>query len=99
MAEVSVAVLSGFQPGVQSPGPSRTVLWLRVIATFLVVLYHGVRFFDETAKDISLQHAYFPVFFESFSRFVTQWHMPLFFLLAGYSVRLSLGKVSYCSTG
>ena len=69
------------------------MLWLRVIASFLVVFYHGIRFYDVYPSDISLTNDRIGTFFESFSRFLTQWHMPLFFVLSGFSLKLSLSKV------
>lgn len=64
---------------------------LRTALTFLLVLYHAAQTFDlpsfhhikAPAKDrrLWLSHA---------TLFVKTWHMPLFFLLAGWSLQKSL---------
>ena len=71
----------------------RPILWLRLAATYLVAIYHAVRFFDKFPSDIFLGCHEFSEFYERFSRFVTQWHMPLFFAIAGYSLRISFSRV------
>eukprot|EP00698_Gefionella_okellyi_P018287 TRINITY_DN5466_c0_g1_i1.p1 TRINITY_DN5466_c0_g1~~TRINITY_DN5466_c0_g1_i1.p1 ORF type:complete len:529 (-),score=67.31 TRINITY_DN5466_c0_g1_i1:858-2444(-) len=70
----------------------RSLLWLKIMATYLVSIYHTVRFFDNFPSDISLGSAQTEWYFEVFSRFVTQWHMPLFFVMAGFSQRISFGR-------
>jgi len=74
----------------------RNILWLRVAASVLVVLYHAARFFDDFPKDVALEHSEFQKLFGYFGRALTQWHMPMFFMLSGYSLKLSLSKVCCC---
>jgi peptidoglycan/LPS O-acetylase OafA/YrhL len=92
MSEVSVTVAErGIKENLGS-GQLRSITWLRIIATFLVTIYHAIRFFDLSPSDIALSDPAFQFFLESFSRFLTQWHMPLFFVLSGFSLRLSFSK-------
>jgi len=63
--------------------------WLRVLATYLVLVFHVTKVFDpfpfyhvknaETSQALGIA-----------AGFVHQWHMPLFFLLAGWSAFFSL---------
>jgi glucan biosynthesis protein C len=65
--------------------------WLRVGATFLLFPFHVGKVFDVPPfyhiknADLSWGLAYFTVF-------VHQWHMPLFFVLAGWSLHASLAS-------
>jgi glucans biosynthesis protein C len=63
--------------------------WLRVFATYLLFPFHVGKVFDVPpyycikSPDLSWRLA-------SFTSFVHLWHMPLFFLLAGWSLHASL---------
>ncbi len=65
--------------------------WLRIISTYLLFIFHVSKVFDIPPfyqiknADLSKNLGYF-------TGFVHQWHMPLFFLLAGWSVYASLKK-------
>jgi len=58
--------------------------WLRIGATFLLFPFHVAKTFDVAPayhlKNVELTHA-----LDFFTFFVHQWHMPLFFLLAGWA--------------
>jgi glucan biosynthesis protein C len=64
--------------------------WLRVGAMFLLIWYHTGRLFDEPAWHIKNEESNFAI--EVFNRFLDNWQMPLFFILAGASVWFSLGR-------
>lgn len=63
--------------------------WLRVFATYLLFPFHLCKVFDVPPyyhiknADLSWGLAYI-------SMFIHQWHMPLFFLLAGWSLHTSM---------
>jgi glucans biosynthesis protein C len=63
--------------------------WLRVLATYLLFAFHSAKVYDVPpffhVKDAVLSE---PLGY--FTRFVHLWHMPLFFLLAGWSALGSL---------
>jgi glucan biosynthesis protein C len=65
--------------------------WLRVFATYLLLLFHVGMVFNPTPfyhvrnTDVSL-------FFLILCGFISLWHMPLFFLLAGWSAFSSLSR-------
>lgn len=64
---------------------------LRVVATYLVVLFHAAKVFDE-APFYHVKNTEPSVALGVFTGFVHQWHMPLFFALAGWSLAASLRK-------
>ncbi|CAM6127207.1 unnamed protein product [Calypogeia fissa] len=65
--------------------------WLRTLASSLVVIYHTAQFFDLQEKTY-IKNGELSWTMDLFTRFVYIWHMPLFFLLAGWSARASLAK-------
>src|SRR6186997_2545411 len=62
--------------------------WLRIGATLLLFPFHAARPFDHTPWH--LKSADTSDVFAVFVWFVHQFHMPLFFLLAGWSIERSL---------
>jgi glucan biosynthesis protein C len=75
-----------------TPQPERAVYldWLRVFATAAVFLFHCARFFD--ADGWHVKSARQSPVATGFVVFSVQWLMPLFFLVSGASVWLSLGR-------
>jgi len=63
--------------------------WLRVFATYLLFPFHISKIFD-VAPYYHLKNAELSADLGAFTGFVHQWHMPLFFVLAGWSVPGSL---------
>jgi glucan biosynthesis protein C len=63
--------------------------WLRVFATYLLFFFHTGKVFD-IAPFYHIKNAALSPAMGIFTGFVHQWHMPLFFLLAGWSVFGSL---------
>jgi glucan biosynthesis protein C len=62
--------------------------WLRVLAMLTVFLFHNARFFDFGDWHLkNAEHHLVPMIFVAV---VSQWIMPLFFLLAGASSRFAL---------
>jgi glucan biosynthesis protein C len=65
--------------------------WLRILATYLLFPYHVAKTFD----DVPIYHvknAELSPGLDFFTAFIHQWHMPLFFVLAGWSVYASLTR-------
>ncbi|MBI3767150.1 MAG: acyltransferase family protein [Deltaproteobacteria bacterium] len=65
--------------------------WLRILATYLLFPYHVAKTFD----DLPIYHvknAELAPGLDFFTAFVHQWHMPLFFVLAGWSAYASLAR-------
>ncbi|KAL2631067.1 hypothetical protein R1flu_015753 [Riccia fluitans] len=65
--------------------------WLRTLASYLVLIYHAAQFFDYQKKTY-FKNAELSEALDYFTRFVHLWHMPLFFLLAGWSSNSSLNS-------
>jgi glucan biosynthesis protein C len=63
--------------------------WLRVLAMFGVFFYHNARFFDELT-DWHVKNATTNLAATVYIAFVSQWGMPLFFLLAGAGTYFAL---------
>jgi glucan biosynthesis protein C len=63
--------------------------WLRVFATYLLFVFHVSKVFD-VAPFYHIKNAELSPFLNYLTGFVHQWHMPLFFLLAGWSACGSL---------
>ena len=62
--------------------------WLRLFAVFMLIPFHTARIFDSWpfyVKSVEVSRGLIP-----FIDFVNQWHMPLFFLLAGASSYFAL---------
>ncbi|OAE19931.1 hypothetical protein AXG93_1520s1040 [Marchantia polymorpha subsp. ruderalis] len=72
-------------------GRANDVDWLRTVASYLVVVYHAAQIFDFQNKSYYKNAERSPSL-DLFTRFVHLWHMPLFFLLAGWSCKLSLER-------
>lgn len=64
--------------------------WLRIGATYLLFPFHAARPFDHLPWH--LKNAQMATRFDLFVWFVHQFHMPLFFTLAGWSMHATLGK-------
>jgi len=88
-------------PGGESvtPTPPTTAIrrhdvdWLRIGATYLLFAFHIGKIFD-VAPFFHLKNAELSGGMDYFTGFVHQWHMRLFFLLAGWSLFASLAKRS-----
>ena len=63
--------------------------WLRVFATYLLFLFHVAKVFDP-APFYHIRNADLSFVFMIVAGFIHLWHMPLFFLLAGWSIYSSL---------
>jgi uncharacterized protein (DUF2147 family) len=63
--------------------------WLRVFATYLLFLFHVAKVFDP-APFYHIRNADLSFVFLILAGFIHLWHMPLFFLLAGWSIYSSL---------
>jgi glucan biosynthesis protein C len=63
--------------------------WLRIGATYLLFLFHTAKIFD-VAPFYHLKNAELSPGLGYFTGFIHQWHMRLFFLLAGWSLFASL---------
>jgi len=67
--------------------------WLRVLATLLVVVFHTAMVFNAAPfYHIRNPDLSFPLLV--FCGFVSLWHMPLFFVLAGWSLSRAIGSRS-----
>jgi len=69
---------------------------LRVLATFLLIVFHTAMVFNPDTT-FHLQNDDRPQFFGDLVGFIYRWHMPLFFLLAGiaawYALKRRTGKI------
>lgn len=65
--------------------------WLRVIATLLLFIFHGAMVFNP-APFYHIRNAELSMTLLVVSGFISLWHMPLFFLLAGWSLCRSLER-------
>src|SRR5262245_54641229 len=63
--------------------------WLRVVATYLLFVFHVGKVFDP-APFYHIRNADLSFTMLVVCGFVSLWHMPLFFLLAGWSAASSL---------
>lgn len=63
--------------------------WLRVFASYLLVLFHVAMVFNP-APFYHIRNADLSFVMLVFCSFVSLWHMPLFFVLAGWSIFASL---------
>lgn len=64
---------------------------LRVAATYLTIAFHAAKVYDE-APFYHVKNAEASEALGVFTAFVHQWHMPLFFLLAGWALAVSLPR-------
>jgi fucose 4-O-acetylase-like acetyltransferase len=72
------------------PGERRHDLdWLRIGATFLLFPFHVVKTFD-VLPIYHIKNGELSPELDYFSFFIHQWHMPLFFVLAGWSAHASI---------
>lgn len=67
--------------------------WLRVLATLLVVVFHVAMVFNP-APFYHLRNDDLSFLMLVFCAFVSLWHMPLFFVLAGWSLARAIGARS-----
>ncbi len=65
--------------------------WLRIIAIFLVFIYHGTRFFD--GEDWHLKNNVLDPKITAYMSFLTALGMPLFFIIAGMGAYITLGII------
>ena len=65
--------------------------WLRVLATLLVVLFHTAMVFNP-APFYHIRNTDLSFLMVVFCGFVSLWHMPLFFVLAGWSLARAIGS-------
>lgn len=65
--------------------------WLRIFASYLLIPYHTACIFREF-RFYHIKNIEFSISLELFGDFIHQWHMRLFFFLAGWSVLISLSK-------
>lgn len=63
--------------------------WLRIFATYLLLLFHTAMVFSP-APFYHIRNSEQSMFFLILTGFIGLWHMPLFFLLAGWSAHSSL---------
>lgn len=63
--------------------------WLRIGATYLLFVFHGAKVFDP-APFFHIRNDEVSMGMLVLSGFISLWHMPLFFLLAGWSTHASL---------
>lgn len=63
--------------------------WLRVIATYLLFVFHVSMVFNP-APFFHIRNSETSVVFMVLAGFISLWHMPLFFLLAGWSAFASI---------
>jgi uncharacterized protein (DUF2147 family)/fucose 4-O-acetylase-like acetyltransferase len=72
------------------PASRRTdVDWLRVFATYMLFPFHAAMVFNP-APFYHIRNADLSIGMLVFSGFISLWHMPLFFLLAGWAIVASL---------
>lgn len=67
--------------------------WLRVLATYLLFVFHVSKVFDP-APFYHIRNADTSMVMLILCGFIGLWHMPLFFLLAGWSIHASLSRRS-----
>ncbi len=65
--------------------------WLRIGATLLLFPFHVAKVFD-VLPIYHIKNAELVPALDFFTAFVHQWHMPLFFVLAGWSAHASLAR-------
>jgi glucans biosynthesis protein C len=65
--------------------------WLRAAAVYLLLVYHTAKVFDE-APFYHLKNAEQSEALNTFTGAIHQWHMPLLFVLAGWSATASLDR-------
>ncbi len=73
----------------RAPTRRPDVDWLRVLATYLLFAFHAGKVFD-VPPYYHLKNDVLSPAMGFFTGFVHQWHMPLFFLLAGWALAESL---------
>ncbi len=64
--------------------------WLRIVATWLLFVFHTAKVFDP-APFFHIRNGETSIVMMILAGFIGLWHMPLFFLLAGWSIPGSLG--------
>lgn len=76
-----------------TPAPARRpdIDWLRVLATYLLFVFHAAKVYD-VGPFYHVKNVERAPWLDLFTGFIHLWHMPLFFVLAGWSIWDSLGK-------
>jgi glucan biosynthesis protein C len=69
-------------------GRQHDIDWLRVLAMFMIFLFHSARFFDESGWHVKNNQLSFVM--SVFVGIVSQWIMPLFFILSAISTYYAL---------
>src|SRR5215475_6299425 len=65
--------------------------WLRIVATWLLFVFHSAKVFDP-APFFHIRNVETSLGMMVLAGFIGLWHMPLFFLLAGWSVVTPLSR-------
>lgn len=65
--------------------------WLRVLATLLLFVFHGAMVFNP-APFYHIRNGELSLVLLVVAGFISLWHMPLFFLLAGWSIHRSVAE-------
>ena len=65
--------------------------WLRIVATLLLFVFHGGMIFSP-APFYHVRNADLSMTLMVLTGFISLWHMPLFFLIAGWSLYGSLAR-------
>jgi fucose 4-O-acetylase-like acetyltransferase len=76
---------------ITSAGRRHDVDWLRIGATYLLFPFHVAKTFD-TLPIYHIKNADLSPGLDLLTLFVHQWHMPLFFVLAGWSACASIAR-------
>lgn len=79
--------------GAALPDRRPDIDWLRVLATLLVVVFHTAMVFNP-APFYHIRNSDLSFLMVVFCGFVSLWHMPLFFVLAGWSLAKAIGARS-----
>ncbi len=76
---------------VTAGGRRRDLDGLRILGCYLLFVFHAGKVFDDVAPDYHVRNAEILPTVGLVTWFIHQWHMPLFFLLAGWAAVVSLG--------
>jgi glucan biosynthesis protein C len=79
------------QSGTTVPQRRFDIDWLRIIAILMVFVFHSSRFFDTFDWHVKNQTTYQGV--QLWTMFLSNWGMPLIFVISGASIYFSVGKI------